>query len=271
MPELPEVETVKRGLTPLVTNKAIATVALRQTHLRWPIPNNLGQLLKNQSITSIERRSKYLLFAFNHGTLIIHLGMSGTLRFHAKPPHPEKHDHVDICFHDQSCLRYNDPRRFGAILWTDSDVAQHKLLKNLGPEPLSNHFTYEYFFEKTRKRQCNIKQLIMNSQIVVGVGNIYANEALFEAGIKPTKSAGKLTKQQTKSLLSAIQLTLRQAIKQGGTTLKDFKNSEGKPGYFTMQLQVYGKGNKPCPKCCNPLKELKLNGRSTFFCHLCQH
>lgn len=270
MPELPEVETTCRGIAPHIEHNTIKKVIVRNRSLRWPIPTGLNAKLKEHKIISVERRAKYLLIKTDIGTLIMHLGMSGSLRILAANEPVEKHDHFEIQFEDGNCLRLRDPRRFGAVLWTKDDPMAHKLLINLGPEPLDKAFHAELLFEKSRKRKTTIKQFIMDAKIVVGVGNIYASESLFLAGIDPRRLAGKITKQHAKDLTAAIKKILRQAIKQGGTTLKDFKSSDGKPGYFQQKLKVYDRKNEACVCCKKPIKQITLGQRSTFYCSNCQ-
>ena len=270
MPELPEVETTRRGISKHVYHHPIVDVTIRQPQLRWPIPDNLPQLLVGHSFLSVERRGKYLLLSTTHGTLIIHLGMSGSLRILPVDTQPEKHDHVDIAFTNSTLLRLKDPRRFGAVLWSDSRPAQHELLDNLGVEPLSREFTGEFLHEKARKRKVDIKQFIMNSHIVVGVGNIYASEALFLSGIRPNKVASKLTRARMDNLAEAIKRVLRQAIKKGGTSLRDFTRSDGKPGYFRQSLNVYGREGEPCNHCGSTIKLIRQGQRATYYCSKCQ-
>ena len=270
MPELPEVETTRSGIAPHITNNTITDVIVRNRNLRWPIPNGLKAKLKNQKIISVTRRAKYLLIETEAGTLILHLGMSGSLRIIPKNETVEKHDHFELQFKDGICFRLRDPRRFGAVLWTKDDPLKHKLLINLGPEPLDKEFNAEHLFQKSRKRKTTIKQFIMDSKIVVGVGNIYASESLFLAGINPKRLAGKITKKNAQDLTAAIKKILKQAIKQGGTTLKDFTSSTGKPGYFQQQLKVYNRADQPCVICKKPIKQIILGQRSTFFCSMCQ-
>jgi formamidopyrimidine-DNA glycosylase len=238
--------------------------------LRWPIPNDLPTILAQQQIKAVERRSKYILLRFQQGTLILHLGMSGVLRIVPSGTAAAKHDHVDIEFTNGICLRFSDPRRFGCILWTSTDPTQHTLLKNLGPEPLGHEFNTEYLFAKTRKKTVASKLFLMNSHHVVGVGNIYANEALFDAQIHPQKPAGKLSRDDCHALVESIKKILRKAIKHGGTTLKDFTQSDGKPGYFRNQLHVYGRGHQPCNHCRTILKESRISNRATVYCPTCQ-
>jgi len=270
MPELPEVETTRRGIAPHVEGKQLTGAIIRQHQLRWPIPEELPSLLTKRKVLSISRRGKYLLFEFSHGHLIVHLGMSGSLRICPVTTAPQKHDHVDFLLSNKQCLRFHDPRRFGAILWTQEPILAHKLLNHLGPEPLSDAFTPELLFSLSRKRSKDIKAFVMDSRIVVGVGNIYANEALFSAGIRPTKAAGKISKKQSEQLVSEIKKVLQRSITQGGTTLRDFVGGDGKPGYFVQQLNVYGRAGKPCKVCARTLKEIRQAGRSTVYCSGCQ-
>jgi formamidopyrimidine-DNA glycosylase len=270
MPELPEVETTRRGIAPHIENNTISAVIVRNRNMRWPIPKGLNAKLSKQKIISVTRRAKYLLIKTEIGTLILHLGMSGSLRILATTEEVEKHDHFELQFKDGICLRLRDPRRFGAVLWTKDEPLEHKLLINLGPEPLDKAFNADLLFEKSRKRKTSIKQFIMDAKIVVGVGNIYASEALFNAGINPKRLAGKITKKHSQNLTSAIKKILTQAIKQGGTTLKDFTASDGKPGYFQQKLKVYARKDKPCLKCKKLIKQITLGQRSTFYCSHCQ-
>lgn len=269
MPELPEVETTRRGIEKHLLGNSVVDVVVRQWQLRWPIPKALARHIKGQRITKVERRGKYLLVQCNGGTLMIHLGMSGSLRVLNKDIPAEKHDHVDLILSSGDCLRLRDPRRFGAILWA-SDWLQHDLIKDLGPEPLSNDFNSEYLFEKSRKRKVALKTFIMNSHIVVGVGNIYASEALFRAGVRPTRAAGKMTRAEAARLVRVIKEVLKEAIKQGGTTLRDFTASDGKPGYFKQKLAVYGREGKPCPHCKTIVKQITLGQRASYYCPACQ-
>jgi formamidopyrimidine-DNA glycosylase len=270
MPELPEVETTRRGIEPLLGGQVVRQVIVRDRRLRWPVDKDLESHLPGQRITRITRRGKYILIYTAAGTLIIHLGMSGSLRILPCNTAALKHDHVDIVFANQQCLRLRDPRRFGSVLWTCGDPLQHELLKDLGPEPLSDDFNAEYLFALSRKRKVAIKQFIMNSHIVVGVGNIYANEALFMAAIRPGIAAGRLTKPRYVKLVEAVKIVLNNAIQQGGTTLRDFTASDGNPGYFQQQLNVYGRGGEPCPQCGTPVKSLQQGQRATYYCPHCQ-
>lgn len=270
MPELPEVETTKRGITRHITGHHITDVIVRHPRLRWPIPNNLSTLLKNKTLLKITRRAKYLLFAFENGTLILHLGMSGRLRILSEKTPAQKHDHVDICFDNGKCLRFTDPRRFGALLWTEADPEQHTLLKNIGVEPLSSDFDGAHLFERAQGRKASVKMFIMDSHIVAGVGNIYATEALFSARINPQLATGKVTLKQYSQLATAIKAILKNAIEKGGTTLKDFMKSDGSPGYFSIELKAYGRAGKPCKRCRTMLKLSRIGQRSTVYCPECQ-
>ena len=270
MPELPEVETSRRGIEPHILNNKIIAVIIRQKKLRWPIPVSLKNNLPDNKFTSVKRRGKYLLLETAKGTLIIHLGMSGSLHIVDKHSTAEKHDHFEIQFSNGKILRLRDPRRFGAVLWTRHDIAKHKLIEKLGPEPLTDEFTAEYIYQSSRKRKIAIKSFIMNSHIVVGVGNIYANEALFMAGIHPKRMSSHISLARYQNLVKAIKNILQQAIKQGGTTLRDFSREDGKPGYFQQKLNVYGKTDQPCPKCGKTLKHIYQQQRSTYYCSYCQ-
>lgn len=272
MPELPEVETTRRGIAPHIVGCKVKQLIIRNHSLRWPIPKELPGRIKNAELLSLTRRGKYLLFEFKDGYVLWHLGMSGSLRVLPKGHTSaiQTHEHVDLCMSNGAILRFNDPRRFGAVLWADNPVYEHDLLSHLGPEPLSDAFSDHYLYEKTRKRKQPIKTFIMDSKVVVGVGNIYANEALFNAGIRPTKAAGKITKAQTQQLTQDIKKVLARAIEQGGTTLKDFIGGDGKPGYFAQQLNVYGRGGEPCVTCSKPLKEVRMGNRTTVYCTQCQ-
>lgn len=269
MPELPEVETTKRGIEPHLLNRTIKSVVIRHRGLRWPIPANLEKELSGQRVNSITRRGKYILVNVKSGTLIIHLGMSGSMRKTKCSEPAEKHDHVDFVL-GQYCIRFRDPRRFGAILFTKEDPLQHKLLKSLGPEPLDKAFNAEYLFQRSRDRKVSVKQFIMDSKVVVGIGNIYASESLFYAGINPNRAAGKISKPRYTELVRSIKKVLHAAIKQGGTTLQDFTNSEGKPGYFKQKLAVYGREGEPCIQCGKPIKHLVQGQRASYYCSHCQ-
>ena len=271
MPELPEVETTRRGILPYIQGHVIKHIIVRDRRLRWPVPRDLNSKLQGQAILEVSRRGKYLLLTTAVGSLIIHLGMSGSLRVLACDTPHEKHDHVDIVIDTNQCLRLRDPRRFGAVLFTDTDPLQHELLRDLGPEPLSSALSGDYLYGKSRKRTASIKAFIMDSHVVVGVGNIYANEALFAAGIHPRRAAGKVTREQYRLLVQAIKAVLRAAIKAGGTTLRDFTRSDGKPGYFRQSLQIYGREGEACPKCGKAITQAVIAQRATYYCTHCQH
>ncbi|MFU8788406.1 MAG: bifunctional DNA-formamidopyrimidine glycosylase/DNA-(apurinic or apyrimidinic site) lyase [Methylobacter sp.] len=270
MPELPEVETTCRGIAPHIEGQTIKQVIIRQAKLRWPVPETLNQTLSGLRILSVSRRGKYLLFATDSGTLLVHLGMSGSLRIMSAGQAAGKHDHIDFIFSGNIVLRFNDPRRFGAVLWTTAPAAEHSLLKDLGPEPLSVGFNGELLYALAKKRTAPVKSFIMDSHIVVGVGNIYANEALFMAGIRPARQAGNISLARYQKLAECIRVVLQQAIAQGGTTLRDFVNEAGKPGYFQQQLRVYGRAGLPCVTCKQPLTDIRIANRSSVFCAHCQ-
>jgi formamidopyrimidine-DNA glycosylase len=270
MPELPEVETTRRGILPALKGHRVTDVVLRHSQLRWPIPLNLPLLLKNQEVLDVQRRGKYLLLIFHHGTVLIHLGMSGHLKLLPLTEPYKKHDHVILVLDGQISLRFHDPRRFGAWLWTSEPPLEHPLLCELGPEPLSEDFSADYLQQALKNRTAPIKQLLMDSHLVVGVGNIYANEALFQARILPTMPGQQLKKPALKKLVTVTQQILQAAIQQGGTTLKDFSQSDGNPGYFSQHLFVYGRANQPCYQCKTLLVECRLGQRSTVYCPRCQ-
>jgi len=270
MPELPEVETTRRGLAAHLTGLTISDAVIRNAGLRWPIPKNLPRLLRGQAIHSLKRRAKYLLMDCGSGTLILHLGMSGSLRILPANTPPEKHDHFDLLLSDGTLMRLRDPRRFGAVLWHSGDVHTHPLLASLGPEPLEADFDARYLYQATQGRSISIKQCIMDNHIVVGVGNIYANEALFRAGIKPQLAAGKLSLPRCAKLVESIRATLSEAIAQGGSTLRDFVDSTGQPGYFQQNYWVYGRGGEPCRRCGSPIRQIRQGQRSSFYCRSCQ-
>lgn len=271
MPELPEVETTLRGIAPHLTGQTVANVIIRNAKLRWPIPKDLPKLLLGQIVTSLQRRAKYLLIHFDHGTLILHLGMSGSLRILTTVTSPDKHDHFDVVLANGIIMRLRDPRKFGAVLWHVGEVSEHPLLAKLGPEPLLEAFNGEYLYRATRKRSAAIKLVIMDSHIVVGVGNIYASEALFRAGIKPQLAAGKLSKQRCEKLVAEIRATLTEAIALGGSSLRDYVDSDGKQGYFQQHYWVYGRAGEPCRKCGTLIKLTKQGQRSSFYCPVCQN
>ena len=270
MPELPEVETTRRGLEPWLLGASVEAVAVRERRLRWPVPASLARDLPGRKIDSLARRAKYLLLGADGGTLIMHLGMSGSLRVYQGLRHPGKHDHVDVLLNNGHTMRFNDPRRFGAMLWTRRDPLRHRLLAHLGPEPLGGGFDGDYLWRHSRGRRANVKSFIMDGRIVVGVGNIYASEALYRAGIDPRRAAGRVSRQRYQRLATVIREVLQGAIDQGGTTLRDFTGSDGQPGYFAQQLNVYGRRGEPCRGCGRPVRQAVLGQRSTFFCVHCQ-
>jgi formamidopyrimidine-DNA glycosylase len=259
MPELPEVETTRRGIAPHITGKAVTRVLVRKPRLRWPVPRRLAMEIAGQTITAVGRRGKYLLLATDTGTAIIHLGMSGNLRIIDATTPAGKHDHV------------TDPRRFGALLWTRRPPEQHRLLRDMGPEPLGAAFTGAYLHDLSRGRKIAIKHFIMNSHIVVGIGNIYANEALYMAGIHPGRAAGRISERKYELLVEVIREVLNDSIARGGTSLRDFVDSDGKPGYFSLDLNVYGKGGEPCISCRTLIRKIRQGQRATFYCPECQH
>jgi formamidopyrimidine-DNA glycosylase len=270
MPELPEVETTRRGIEPLVLNKVVERVLIHNACLRWPVPGELLEVLPGQQVRMVGRRAKYLLFSFDHGTLIVHLGMTGHLRVAPCVAERRKHDHVEIQFTDGSALRYNDSRRFGAMLWTAANPLQHARLAELGPEPFSPEFNAAYLQHLSRGRKVAVKPFLMDARVVVGVGNIYASEALFRAGIAPGRTAGKTTKAAYARLVQSVRVVLEEAIAAGGTTIRDFSNSQGHPGYFKQELRVYGRAGEACIACGTLIKQIRLGQRSTYYCVKCQ-
>jgi formamidopyrimidine-DNA glycosylase len=272
MPELPEVETTRLGLLPLV-GKTVQSVTIRHPSLRWPIPSELVTTLPNQSLNAITRRAKYLLCDFGDaqsGTLLLHLGMSGRICLLDDNYPPEKHDHFDIMFTDQSVLRLRDPRRFGAGLWINNKVSDHVLLNQLGPEPLDHAFNAGYLHAALANKSLAIKNAIMDGHVVVGVGNIYASESLFRARIHPEASAKSISMKQCEALVREIKATLQDALNAGGSSLRDFFGADGNPGYFQQSYFVYAKTNQPCQVCGEAIQNIRLGQRSTFFCPRCQ-
>ena len=269
MPELPEVETTRRGIEPHLQGQRVERVLVRNASLRWPVPDDLDARLSGQRIRQVERRAKYLLIRAESGTLLCHLGMSGSLRLVDAATPAEKHEHIDLVLANGQALRYTDPRRFGCMLWV-VEGEQHPLLATLGPEPLSNDFSAPYLQAKAKGRKAAIKPFIMDNAVVVGVGNIYASEALFSAGIDPRKAAGQVSAAKLALLVDEIKTVLARAIEQGGTTLKDFVGGDGKPGYFQQELMVYGRAGLPCHTCGHELREVKLGQRSSVFSGACQ-
>ncbi len=270
MPELPEVETTRRGIEPLVRGKYVERVLVHNASLRWPVPPDLNATLIKQKVCAVERRSKYLLMNFEQGTLIIHLGMTGHLRVCRSGEEKRKHDHVELFFTDRSVLRFNDSRRFGAIFWTDTNPLQHERLVSLGPEPLTGLFNADYLFRTSRDRKVAVKPFIMDAHVVVGVGNIYASEALFRARISPGRQAGGVSRKAFALLVQSVQEVLAEAIAAGGTTIRDFMDTEGRPGYFKQELRVYGRAGEPCTACGSAIIQTRLGQRSTYHCAKCQ-
>ncbi|MBI5750534.1 MAG: bifunctional DNA-formamidopyrimidine glycosylase/DNA-(apurinic or apyrimidinic site) lyase [Hydrogenophilales bacterium] len=270
MPELPEVETSRRGLAPLLEGQVIQAVVIRHPKLRWPIPKQLTSLLPGKRIRHIQRRGKYLLFDTEAGWLIVHLGMSGSLRVAPAATPPGKHDHFDLVLRNGQAMRLRDPRRFGAVLWAGEQVMQHKLLAGLGMEPLTGDFSAGKLYQATRGRSAAIKLVLMDSHLVAGVGNIYANEALFAAGINPQTPAQRLSLARLQRLVAAVNEILARAIRAGGSSLRDFVRTDGEPGYFQQEYAVYGRTDEPCPRCGRPIKQIRQGQRSTFYCAACQ-
>ena len=270
MPELPEVEITCIGLQPIL-QKSIKSIVVRNSSLRWPIPSHLKKTLPNQKILAIKRRAKYILIQFEKAQLMIHLGMSGRLELLKKDVSPQKHDHVDIQFQNtRNILRYTDPRRFGSIHWIDGDVNQHFLISKLGPEPLEELFTDKYLFSKLQNKKTTIKNIIMDSHIVVGVGNIYASESLFKAKVIPTRMAKDVSLNECKKIVKYIKETLHKAIELGGSSLRDFYNVNGQSGYFQQTYAVYGRKGKPCRACKSIIESKIIAQRSSFYCPKCQ-
>lgn len=268
MPELPEIETALKGVSPYLDGFTIEKIVVRQPKLRWQVSPELSQM-QQVKVLGLSRRAKYLIIHTEQGDIIGHLGMSGSVRIVPHDSPIDKHDHLDIVMSNGKLLRYNDPRRFGAWLWTDNLDEFHLFLK-LGPEPLSTQFNGEYLFKKSRKKTTPVKTFIMDNAVVVGVGNIYDNESLFLAKLHPTKPAGKLTKAQCQNLVEIIKQVLTKSIEQGGTTLKDFLQPDGRPGYFAQELMIYGHKGKPCPNCATSIETMVIGQRNTYFCPKCQ-
>ncbi len=269
MPELPEVETTRSGVAPHCQGREVERLEVREGRLRWPVPDDLPKHLAGQVISSVQRRAKYLLFRTGTGTLLVHLGMSGSLRVVEAGQPAGKHDHIDLWLRGGKGLRFNDPRRFGCFLWLEPGES-HPLLAHLGPEPLSQEFGGERLYRLSRGRRGPVKSFIMDGSVVVGVGNIYANEALFLAGIDPRRAAGRISRSRYEVLSETIKQVLTSAIEQGGTTLRDFVGGDGKPGYFAQQLFVYGRKGEPCKRCGTVLREVRLGQRATVYCVACQ-
>jgi formamidopyrimidine-DNA glycosylase len=270
MPELPEVETTRRGLLPHVVGHTVNDVVVRNANLRWPVPGDLRRRVRGEKVLAVRRRGKYLLLDFPKGHLLIHLGMSGRLSLVPEDAPVQRHDHFDLLFGAHRALRLTDPRRFGAVLWLPDPAEEHALLNGLGIEPLERAFTGKALQERAHGRSVAVKQFLMNGRIVVGVGNIYANEALFAAGIHPMRSVSRISRERWDRLAEAIRATLKRAIDAGGTTLRDFAGADGELGHFQLQCAVYGREGKPCPRCGTKIRAIRQGQRSTFFCPRCQ-
>jgi formamidopyrimidine-DNA glycosylase len=270
LPELPEVETVRRGLAPHLENSRIVSLSVRQPMLRWPIDKSLAKQLPGLVIQEVRRRAKYLLIHCGAGHLIIHLGMSGSLRLIARGVALQKHDHYDMELEGGRLLRFNDPRRFGSLHWTQAPPEEHALLRGLGKEPLDREFNGAWLYRATRGRSASIKHFLMDQHHIVGVGNIYANEALFRAGISPKIPAHRVGQERCDKLVRAVKHTLRRALAAGGSTLRDFVNSAGEPGYFQQSYRVYGRTGEPCYHCGSAIRVSRQGQRGTFFCPRCQ-
>ncbi|MEC7486986.1 MAG: bifunctional DNA-formamidopyrimidine glycosylase/DNA-(apurinic or apyrimidinic site) lyase [Verrucomicrobiota bacterium] len=270
MPELPEVETTRRGIAPHALQRTISSFIVRQSQLRWPVPQSIQQAV-GQKIIGVERRAKYLLIQTYAGTIVFHLGMSGNLTIQLKSAPILKHDHIDVVLDDGNCIRFNDSRRFGACLWQANEDPPLSLFNKLGPEPLTNDFNGAWLYQLSRDRTLAVKNFIMNNSVVVGVGNIYANEALFSAGIDPRRAAGRISLARYNRLAEEIRTVLCKAIEHGGTTLRDFVGANGQVGYFRIQLNVYNKAGKNCCKCDGRIQSIFIGQRNSFFCSDCQH
>jgi formamidopyrimidine-DNA glycosylase len=270
LPELPEVETTRRGLRPYTRGRRIADLKVYEPRLRWPVPRRLARLVTGQHIVRTGRRAKYLLLELEAGTLLVHLGMSGNLRVVPAGEPRQTHDHFDLVLDSGLALRFNDPRRFGSLLYTTVDPRRHPLLADLAPEPFSTAFDADYLWRATRGRRAAVKQLLMNSRLVVGVGNIYASEALFRARIRPGRAGRTLSRADAARLTRGIRTVLAQAIRAGGTTLRDYLGADGAPGYFRQRLYVYERRGKPCRRCGTPVRALMHGQRSTYYCPSCQ-
>jgi formamidopyrimidine-DNA glycosylase len=270
MPELPEVETTRRGLEPHVVGRRIREVVVRNPNLRWPVPRDLARRLEGEEVRAIRRRGKYLVFDCRAGHLLVHLGMSGRLSIVPAGTPARKHDHVDVRLEGANALRLTDPRRFGAMLWISSPAERHALLEGLGLEPFERGFTGKALAALARGRKVAVKLFLMNSRIVTGVGNIYASEALFRAGVHPLRPAGRISAARWERIAKAVRGTLERAVEKGGTTLRDFAAADGSPGYFLAECAVYGREGKPCTRCGAKIKAIRQGQRSTFYCPRCQ-
>ncbi|MEZ5498222.1 MAG: bifunctional DNA-formamidopyrimidine glycosylase/DNA-(apurinic or apyrimidinic site) lyase [Steroidobacteraceae bacterium] len=271
MPELPEVETTRRGIEPYLRGRRVLRLDLYESRLRWRVADDLPERVRGSRVKDVARRAKYLLLHLEAGTLLVHLGMSGSLRVLRAGAERSKHDHFDLVLDSGDCIRFNDPRRFGSLHLTDAAPDLHPLLRNLAPEPLSEQFTADYLWRVTRGRRVAIKQLLMMSHLVVGVGNIYANEALFRAGIRPRRAARSLRRAEVTKLVRAVRQVLGLALRAGGTTLRDYVRVDGEPGYFRQRLYVYERAGQPCRNCATPIKHLVQQQRSSYYCPSCQH
>ena len=269
MPELPEVETTRRGIAPAVEGRRIDTLIVRNAALRWPVPDELPALLAGQTVTAVRRRAKYLLFDVEPGTALLHLGMSGQLRVVAADAPLRKHDHVDVVLQGGQCLRLHDPRRFGSLLWQPAGT-RHPLLAGLGPEPLSPDFSGDWLYRQSRGRRAAVKTFLMDQRIVVGVGNIYATEALHAAGIDPRRAAGRVSAARYAALAEAVRAVLAESITRGGTTLRDYVDPQGSPGWFRLQLAAYERAGQPCGRCGGTIQRVVLGQRASYFCAGCQ-
>jgi formamidopyrimidine-DNA glycosylase len=271
MPELPEVETTRRGIERAARAHRISEFRIYDHRLRWPIDRSIPEQLVDQKVIAVQRRAKYLLLRLTHGTLILHLGMSGSLRVLPQSTERIKHDQFDLYLDSGLTLRFNDPRRFGSLHYTSEDPSHHKLLRSLAPEPFDHEFDAAYLFRITRKRSAAIKQVLMNGRLVTGVGNIYASEALFRARLSPRRAARRLTRAECARLVLAVRAALQAAIRAGGTTLRDYVGTDGNPGYFRQKLYVYERDGKPCRVCDTLLRKISQGQRSSYYCPHCQH
>ena len=270
MPELPEVETTRRGLAPHVERQKVTAVSIYDHRLRWPVPRDLPRRLVGRIVDRVDRRSKYLLFRFGKDTLIVHLGMTGSLRVHHTPPPKRTHDHVDLSFGNGVLLRFHDPRRFGAMLWSPDSARPHPLLADLGPEPFAPEFNADYLYAATRRRSVAIKRALRDNHRVAGVGNIDANESLFRAGIRPTRPVNRVSRERLARLVEAVRETLVEAIAKGGSTLRDYVDSAGEPGYFQLDYYVYSRDGEACRICGAAIRSVRQGGRATSYCGNCQ-
>lgn len=270
MPELPEVETTRRGVAPHLVGRRVAKLHVYDSRLRWPVPADLADRLVGRAIDGVDRRSKYLLFRLGSDTLLVHLGMTGSLRVYRKAPPRQLHDHIDIVLDDGTLIRYNDPRRFGAMLWVGAAASDHPLLRDLGPEPFDSAFDASYFWRATRSRTAAIKLALMDNGLVVGVGNIYASESLFRAGIRPALRANRVSRPRLARLVDEVRAVLTDAIAKGGSTLRDYVDASGEPGYFQLDYFVYGREGLPCRVCGSLIRQRRLGARASFYCTQCQ-